>query len=254
MMAEMPERSIQLPAEPALFGSDALEILREGEMEVLGRLAWSSNTTLLAVLTANGVAMPVVYKPRRGERPLWDFADGTLCQREVATFEVSDALGWGIVPETVLRDGPYGIGMVQRFVEHDPDEHYFALLDEHVEELVRFAVLDVIVNNADRKGGHVLRSTRTGELHGIDHGLAFHLHPKLRTVIWDFAGSEVPAELLDQVFGLLENFERDLAARLAPLLAAPEIEGARQRAGQLLEARTLPHPDQGHYSMPWPLI
>ena len=253
-MAEMPERSIQLPAEPALDGSDALEILREGEMEVLGRLAWSSNTTLLGVLTANGVAMPVVYKPRRGERPLWDFAGGTLCQREVATFEVSDALGWGIVPETVLRDGPYGIGMVQRFVEHDPDEHYFALIDEHVEELIRFAVLDVIVNNADRKGGHVLRSTRTGELHGIDHGLAFHLHPKLRTVIWDFAGSEVPAELLDQVLGLLENFERDLAGRLAPLLTALEIEGALQRAGQLLETRTLPHPDQGHYSMPWPLI
>lgn len=253
-MAEVPDTAVQLPAEPELDRSDALEVLRTGEMEVLGRMTWSSNLTLLAVLSANGVEMPVVYKPRRGERPLWDFPDGTLCQREVAAFEVADVLGWGIVPETVLRDGPYGFGMVQRFVEHDPDEHYFALMPDRADELAAFAVLDVIINNADRKGGHVMRSARTGNLHGIDHGLAFHVHPKLRTVIWDFAGDAIPPELLDQVCRVVVGFEHALGDRLGALLTVPEIEASRERAAQLVGATTFPHPDQGHHSVPWPLI
>ncbi|HEX2736869.1 MAG TPA: SCO1664 family protein, partial [Acidimicrobiia bacterium] len=154
----MTDDAIALPPEPNLDRESVLEVLRHGEVEVLGRLAWSSNATLLVVARADGVEMPAVYKPRRGEQPLWDFPDGTLCQREVASYELSAALGWSIVPETVLRDGPFGVGMVQRFVEHDPEEHYFTLLEQHGDAFRRMAAFDVVINNTDRKGGHCLRA------------------------------------------------------------------------------------------------
>ena len=248
------EQAIEIPSEPDLPKAETLAVLAEGDMDVLGRLAWSSNTTMLAVVRAGGVEMPAVYKPQRGERPLWDFPDGTLCAREVATFEVSDALGWDLVPETVLRDGPYGLGMVQRFVEHDPDEHYFALLPHHVEELMRFAVFDVVVNNADRKGGHILQSLRTGELRGIDHGLTFHVQWKLRTVIWDFANQRVPEALLDDVCRLLPMLDGDLGARLGELLTPFEIQSMQARAAELGSVGVLPEPDPGYHSVPWPLV
>ena len=159
---------------------DAADVLARGELEVLGRMPWASNATLLALVRADGAEMQAVYKPRRGERPLWDFPSGTLCQREVATYELSEALGWGLVPATVLRDGPVGIGMVQRFVEHDPEEHYFTLLEEHADRFLQFAVFDVLINNADRKGGHCIRSRPDGAIVGIDHGARRRRVPRAR--------------------------------------------------------------------------
>ena len=163
-------------------------MLAEGDLEIVGRMRYSSNGTFLVQARADGVELPAIYKPRRGERPLWDFPDGTLCQREVASYEMSRALGWDIVPVTVLRDdGPLGVGALQRFVEHDPDEHYFTLLAEHEDRFRQFAVFDVLVNNTDRKGGHCLHDLPNDLVLGIDHGLTFHPMWKLRTVIWDFA-------------------------------------------------------------------
>jgi uncharacterized repeat protein (TIGR03843 family) len=230
------------------------EVLRHGSLEVLGRLAWSSNATLLATASLDGTDVPVVYKPQRGERPLWDFPDDTLCLREVATYELSEALGWDIVPLTLLRDGPYGIGMVQRFVDHDPEEHYFTLLEDHADTLRRFAVLDVLANNADRKGGHCLRELRTDHIWGIDHGLTFHVEPKLRTVIWDFAGERVPQQLVEDVCRVLAQLDGSLGERFEELLRPSEIAALHDRANTLLRVGVLPAPDEGYHSVPWPLV
>jgi hypothetical protein len=229
------------------------DLLATGELSVVGRLRWASNATFLAEITGDGVSVPVVYKPRRGERPLWDFPSGTLCQREVATYELSAGLGWGLVPETVLRDGPLGEGMVQRFVDHDPEEHYFTLLPAHEDLFRRFAVFDVLVNNADRKAGHCIRTRPDGAVVGIDHGLTFHPAWKLRTVIWEFAGERILPELADAVCRVI-RLDRDLAARVEPLLAPAEIEALRRRADDLLSTGRLPDPEPGYHSVPWPLV
>jgi uncharacterized repeat protein (TIGR03843 family) len=236
-----------------LSSSAAADLLADGELEVLGRMRWASNATFVGRVSADGVALTVIYKPRRGERPLWDFPAGTLCQREVATYEVSSALGWGLVPETVLRDGPAGEGMVQRFVDHDPEEHYFTLLEHHADRFRHFAVFDVLVNNADRKGGHCLRSRPDGAVVGIDHGLTFHPTWKLRTVIWDFAGERIHPATADEVCRVAQLDPR-LRDRLEPLLSPLEIEAMQARAGELLSAGKLPEPDPGYHSLPWPLV
>jgi uncharacterized repeat protein (TIGR03843 family) len=228
--------------------------LREAELEVLGRMPWSSNATLLAVARVDDREVQVIYKPRRGERPLWDFPTGTLCQREVAAYELSALLGWGLVPETVLRDGPVGEGMVQEFVDHDPDDHYFTLLEDHEDVFRRFAVFDVLINNADRKGGHCLRRLADGVILGIDHGLSFHPAWKLRTVIWEFGGEPIPSALADDVCRIAEAANPDVEARLGVLLSPLELEALRMRAGELLRAGTLPNPDPGYHSLPWPLV
>ncbi|HEY8217001.1 MAG TPA: SCO1664 family protein, partial [Acidimicrobiia bacterium] len=179
-----------------LSADQVAEILGAGTLELVGRLRYSSNGAFLAEASADGVTVPAVYKPRRGERPLWDFPDGTLCRREVAAYELSRSLGWGIVPVTVLReDAPLGEGAVQRFVDHDPEEHYFTLLEHHPDRFRQFAAFDVLANNTDRKGGHCLHDLVNDVILGIDHGLTFHRQWKLRTVIWDFAGEPIPPEL-----------------------------------------------------------
>jgi uncharacterized repeat protein (TIGR03843 family) len=235
-----------------LSGSDAAEVLARGELEVLGRMPWASNATLLVVARADGVELQAIYKPRRGERPLWDFPSGSLCQREVATYELSEALGWGLVPATALRDGPAGIGMVQRFVDHDPEEHYFTLLEQHADRFLQFAVFDVLINNADRKGGHCIRSRPDGAIVGIDHGLTFHPAWKLRTVIWDFAGDAVPRALADDVCRVLVG--EQLGDQMAPLVSPLELEAMQQRGQELVRAGRLPDPDPGYHSLPWPLV
>ena len=237
-----------------LTSADAAAVLAEGAIDVVGRVAWSSNAALLVTVTHADTEVLAVYKPQRGERPLWDFPDGSLCRRETATFVTSDALGWDIVPSTVLREGPYGLGAVQRFVEHDPDEHYFTLLDSHEERFLRFAVFDAVVNNADRKGGHCLRELATGHVYGIDHGLTFHAAPKLRTVIWDFAGSAIPAELVADLVSLRTRLEGPLAPVMNELLAPVEVDALLRRIDDLVAGGTLPVPDEGYHSVPWPMI
>ena len=237
-----------------LSDADAGEVLARGELEVLGRMPWASNATLLAMASADGVEVQAIYKPRRGERPLWDFPSGTLCQREVATYELSDALGWGLVPPTVLRDGPLGVGMVQRFVDHDPEEHYFTLLEEHAERFRQFAVFDVLANNADRKGGHCLRAKQDSHIWGIDHGLTFHIADKLRTVIWDFAGEPIPQDMIATLECALDEMHGPLRARLEHLLAPAEVDAIEHRAEYLLRFRKFPIPDEGYHHVPWPLV
>ncbi len=187
--------------------------LETAELEVVGRMRYSSNATFLVEAKVDGVELAAIYKPRRGERPLWDFTEGTLCHREVAAFELSDALGWDIVPLTVLRDGPLGVGAVQRYVDHDPDEHFFTLRDDHVDRFREFAWFDVLANNTDRKGGHCLHDQVNDLIVGIDHGLCFHDEYKLRTVIWEYAGERLPSEAADDVCRVLAELHDGPAAR-----------------------------------------
>ena len=175
------------------------EVLDEGEMETNhGMLHYSSNYTFLVTMKKDDLCIPAVYKPRKGERPLWDFPDGTLCQRERASYLTSEALGWSIVPPTALREGAHGIGSVQFYIDHDPNINYFSLDENFAPQLARISVFDVLVNNADRKGGHILLDGQ-GQLWGIDHGISFNEDHKLRTVVWDFAGQTIPQPFMDDV-------------------------------------------------------
>jgi hypothetical protein len=236
-----------------LTPDELARVLTDAELEVVGRMRYSSNATFLVEAKLDDVVLAAVYKPRRGERPLWDFPHGTLCHREVAAYELSAALGWGIVPLTILRDGPLGEGAVQRFVEHDPDEHYFTMLAEHEERFREFAWFDVLVNNTDRKGGHCLYDEANGIVVGIDHGLTFHSLWKLRTVIWEFAGEPLPGAAADDVRRVLAELDGGpVGNRLTRLLEPAELDAMRSRAEELL-ADGLPLPDN-HYSMPWPLV
>lgn len=239
-----------------LTAAQVAEVLGRGDLEVVGRMRFSSNGAFFVRACADGVEVPAVYKPRRGERPLWDFPDGTLYRREVATCVLSDALGWGVVPVTVVRpDGPLGEGALQRFVEHDPEDHYFTLLAGREDRFRQFAVLDILANNTDRKGGHCLYDLANDVVLGIDHGLTFHRHWKLRTVIWDFAGEPVPAPLLDDVRRVAHDLERGpLGRELATLLSPPELAAVGVRAADLLRDGHFPAPEPGYHSVPWPLV
>jgi uncharacterized repeat protein (TIGR03843 family) len=227
------------------------EILTEGEMEVHGRIAGSSNATLLVTCRLDGEELLAVYKPSKGERPLWDFPGG-LFRREVAAYVLSEWLGWGLVPETVERaEGPFGRGSVQRFVHEDGTSHYFTLRDDprwHP-TLMRLCAFDVVANNADRKSGHVLLGSE-GRIWAIDHGLCFHRQHKLRTVIWDFAGCEVPGGLrrdLGRVRGTVPEV-------FSGLLAEEEIDAVGARITSLLRAGVFPEPLGDRPPYPWPLV
>ena len=225
-------------------------LLTEGSMEVIGRMPNSSNATLLVQISDGARATRAIYKPRKGERPLWDFPPG-LCRREVAAYELSHAMGWDQVPCTVLRDGPFGEGSVQLFVDFDPQEHYFTMLEEHPElhdELRRIAVFDFVANNTDRKGGHVLLST-DGNVWGIDHGVCFSDEFKLRTVIWDFGGEDIPSDML----AVVEGLEKSLPASVTSLLSPEEVEAMSDRIEWLLVNRTFPSPGS-RYEYPWPIL
>lgn len=232
-----------------------LDLLSQGEVEVLGLLPYSSNYTFLTKVGSGEGAVHAVYKPRRGERPLWDFPQGSLAAREVAAFVVSDASGWDLVPATVLRaDAPLGEGSLQLFVHHDPDRHFFVMQDEKRYDFRVFAAFDAVINNADRKGGHVIEDA-DGRLWAVDHGVTFHVEPKLRTVIWDYAEQELGAAARGGLEKLSESFERDdgLTSPLEGLLAADEIEATRWRIGSLLEMGRFPVPETDR-PLPWPLI
>ena len=254
---------------------DAAELLATRELTIEGRLPWSSNLTFLVTLEGTGddhlggdeggfggmdgdtedlPSRPVqaVYKPHQGEQSLWDFPDG-LYRREVAAYRLSEALGWGIVPPTVLRqDAPFGPGSVQLFVEADYGEHYFTLLDEggHEGQLQVFCAFDVVANNADRKSGHVLH-TGEGRLWGIDHGLCFHAQHKLRTVIWDFADEAVPRWIVEDLERLGST---GLPDHVASLLSGAEAEAVLERAAHLASAGVFPEPVGDRPPYPWPLV
>jgi uncharacterized repeat protein (TIGR03843 family) len=231
-------------------GVSMLSLLTRGEITVRGRMPWSSNATFLVELALDGGTALAVYKPERGEQPLWDFPAG-LFKRELAAYHLSDALGWELVPLTVRREGPLGDGSLQLFVPADFEQHYFTLREEtrHLDRLKRVCVFDLVANNADRKAGHCLLGT-DGIIYAIDNALTFHVDPKLRTVIWDFGGEPIPQELLDDIRRLIGV---GLPGPLAALLAPAEQHALLRRARALARNGVFPVDRSGH-RYPWPLV
>jgi hypothetical protein len=240
---------------PTLADEEILTVLACGELAVSGRFVWGSNYTFLVDVSHQGVELPAVYKPARGERPLWDFDQGTLSAREVAAYVTSHALGWDFVPPTVLRpNGPAGPGSLQLFVEADPERHYFAFSQAEKQQLRPVALFDALVNNADRKGGHVLLAP-DGRFWLIDHGLCFHVEDKLRTVIWDFAGEPIPDALKQDLTRFRDGLAGDIRLRTLydPLLSEEELEALSVRLERLLAHGRFPTPNSER-PYPWPLV
>jgi uncharacterized repeat protein (TIGR03843 family) len=225
-------------------------LLDHGEVEVLGRMPWSSNATYLCEVRCGDDSLRAIYKPRRGERPLWDFPSG-LDHREVAAYELSQALGWDLVPRTVLREGPLGMGSLQAFVDADFEQHYFTLYERgvHHDALRAMCAFDLIGNNTDRKSGHVLLAL-DGRIRGIDHGLMFHHEFKLRTVIWEFGGEAIPDPILDSAAALADG---GLPDPLAALLDVFERDAVITRARALVDSGCFPIDETGR-RYPWPLV
>jgi len=231
--------------------------LLQGELVLQGQMISGSNSTFLGRVKGSDFDLPVVYKPVRGETPLWDFPIGSLSRREVAAYAVSQALGWELVPPTVLRkQAPLGKGSVQWFVEHDPERHYFNFTAAEKERLRPTALFDLLINNADRKGGHILLDPG-GHLWLIDHGVSFHVEEKLRTVVWDFSGQPIPPELLadiDRVVGALQDPVSALVATLSPLLRVSELRALARRGRRLMERGIFPAPPADRRPFPWPPV
>jgi uncharacterized repeat protein (TIGR03843 family) len=263
-----------------LAEEDALELLSCGRMELEGRLVDASNTTLRAEITLDGLTRRCVYKPVRGERPLWDFPDGTLAGREVSAYLVSQATGWDLVPPTVLRDGPLGVGACQLWIDEpddadaligfvpayevpsgwfavasarDEDGDAYALAHADDPRLSRLAVLDAVINNADRKGGHVLYAPGD-HIYGVDHGVTFHVENKLRTVLWGWTGRPIPADSLETLGALGRDLEGSLGATLEEHLTISEVQHVRLRVKRLLRAGRFPKPPQDWPAVPWPPV
>lgn len=235
-----------------------LDVLREGEIEILGRILGSSNNAMVGTVTRAcpepepATVLQVVYKPIRGERPLNDFPDGTLARREVAAWHVSEASGWGIVPPTVLRDGPFGLGMVQSFVEADPDVDVVAMILGDDPRLRRMAVLDAVMNNTDRKGGHILPVDGGRHVLGVDHGVCFSSVPKLRTVLWGWRGRPFEPDELDGLQRIRSVLDGELGVTLRTLLSRAEVRATVRRADELLVDGCFPYPSPTWPAVPWP--
>jgi uncharacterized repeat protein (TIGR03843 family) len=233
--------------------AEAIALLERGSLEVLGLLPRASNFTFLARVRDDQDQMLAVYKPRSGEAPLWDFEEGTLAAREVAAYVVADGLGWPWVPPTVLREGPQGPGSVQRFVAFDPSQHFLTMQRDHADEFRRIALFDVVANNADRKSGHCLLA-EDGRIFVVDHGVTFHVEPKLRTVIWDFVDEPIPEPLLEDLRGLEPNLTAGpFRERLQTLLTPAEIDATARRVDELLRSGRFPEPGPGR-PYPWPVV
>ncbi len=280
-----PERIPPRSVTPA--DSDLLTVLAKGQLTVRGRVREASNAVLYCGIEYDGVSASCVYKPVAGERPLWDFPDGTLAQREVAAYEISEATGWGLVPPTVLRDGPYGEGMCQLWIEtasgdgDAPDGGLLALVEDEEpadgwkaiafaevgegrtallvhaddERLRRLAVLDAVINNADRKGRHLL-PTADGKLYGIDHGVTFNTQDKLRTLLWGWAGEPLTAEAVEVLGRLADDLApgHPLATRMAELITPAEVEALRERVATLRTTGRHPEPSGEWPAIPWPPV
>jgi uncharacterized repeat protein (TIGR03843 family) len=230
---------------------DVRQVLLRGEVDLKGRMPWSSNATFLVESCLDGEMLQAVYKPLNGERPLWDFPRG-LYQREVASYELSDALGWDIVPLTVARDeAPLGEGSMQQFVDADFAQHYFTLAeqDQHRDAFQKVCVFDILSNNTDRKSGHLLVD-RDGHIWAIDNGLSFHQEFKLRTVIWEYGGMPIPEPLLADVQALVD---RGLPSSLDGLLDVFERDAVLSRARAVLDESTFPMDTTGR-RYPWPMV
>jgi uncharacterized repeat protein (TIGR03843 family) len=235
-----------------------LEALRDGEISIVGRIVESSNNAMLVTVTRDCpdpepvLVLDAIYKPTLGERPLDDFPDGTLAHREVAAWHVSEATGWGIVPPTILREGPFGEGMVQAFIDVDPDVDVIAMVIEDDPRLRRMAVLDAIMNNTDRKGGHILPIDGARHVYGVDHGVTFSTTPKLRTVLWGWRGQPLTAEEIEGVERVRDALEGDLGVALSALLSRAEIRATSRRTEALLLNGCFPYPSPDWPAIPWP--
>ncbi|MFD9375669.1 SCO1664 family protein [Streptomyces sp. NPDC059999] len=275
-----PER---LPAPGVSPATPIEELLARGELTVRARIAEASNAVLFCTVTHEGESVDCVYKPIKGERPLWDFPDGNLAQRERAAYLVSEATGWGLVPTTVLRDGPYGEGMVQHWIDagESPEAELLALVEGeeagegwkpvafaevgegrtallvHADDprLRRLSVLDAVINNGDRKGGHLLPAP-DGRLYGIDHGVTFHTEDKLRTLLWGWAGESLTDEARSALASLADQLADGgpLATRLAELITAVELDAVRARVAHLVRTGTHPKPSGQWPAIPWPPV
>ena len=233
---------------------DVLVLLSAGELSIEGRVMDASNATFYCGVTLDGVAAACVYKPVAGERPLWDFPDGTLAEREVAAYEVSAATGWEIVPPTVYREGPAGPGMVQLWVETDDTIDLGRFMRRRDLERLRWiAVLDAVINNSDRKGGHLL-PTVDGHVYGVDHGVSFSVDDKLRTVLWQWAGAKLPGPAREVLARVRAEFDGTLGERLGELLTRREVWRARSRVDALLSTGRHPEPSGDWPPVPWPPI
>jgi uncharacterized repeat protein (TIGR03843 family) len=231
--------------------AEAYTLLCDGELDLEGRLLDASNVTLIAAIRTDTLAATCVYKPVAGERPLWDFPDGTLAGREISAHLVSEATGWSIVPPTVLRDGPYGTGMVQLWMDADPSVELTEFVRRDVPALRRMAVFDAVVNNADRKGGHIIPMA-DGHVYGVDHGICFSVDPKLRTLLWRWAGKPLPPEAVTVLERLDEDLRGDLGEQLHEHLTRREVRRTQQRVAELLRTRVHPHPSGDWPALPWP--
>lgn len=233
-----------------------LTALAQGEMNIEAAMPYSSNYTLLTSIVHEDLHLLAVYKPQRGERPLWDFPRGTLYRREAAAYVVSEALGFHLVPPTVVRDGPYGVGMVQLFIDNDEEVHLFTMLKQggYEQEIKQLCAFDCLVNNADRKSGHCLQG-RDGRLWAIDHGICFHVEPKLRTVLWDFVGEPLPDEVMAAFTAFRQQLDQNdqVAQALHMLLDRAEVKALRRRLNHLLDTGRYPPPGPGPH-VPWPPV
>ncbi|MGW1465062.1 SCO1664 family protein [Streptomyces sp. NPDC002308] len=274
--------SERIPARGMTTAAELVTLLTEGRLTVLGRVPGASNAVLRCTVTHEGVELPCVYKPVAGEQPLWDFPDGTLAQREVAAWEVSEATGWGLVPPTVLREGPYGEGMCQLWIDAEPDAGPMLALVEgeepedgwkavgladvgggktallvHADDarLRRLAVLDAVINNSDRKGGHLLPAPG-GLLYGIDHGVTFHADDKLRTLLWGWAGEPLTAEAVEVLDRLADELAAGaaLSGRLGGLITPAELDAVRERVAALRATGLHPVPSGQWPAIPWPPV
>ena len=238
--------------------AETLEMLRDGVIDVVGRVIGSSNNALLVTVAcpppgpAGVEALAAIYKPTAGERPLDDFPDGTLTRREVAAWHVSEASGWDIVPPTVLRDGPFGEGMVQAYVEPDHKVDVVQLITTADPRLRRMAVLDAAINNTDRKGGHILPVDGGQHIHGVDHGVCFSPVPKLRTVLWAWRGQPLAPDEVEGLRRIRDGFDGELGVRLRMLLARTEVRATVRRVDALLASERFPLPSPTWPAIPWP--
>jgi uncharacterized repeat protein (TIGR03843 family) len=245
------------PAEPAadlrrpVDDAESHRLLVDGEIDLEGRLLDASNVTLIGTIRTDDLAAECVYKPVAGERPLWDFPDGTLAGREISAFLVSEATGWSVVPPTVLRDGPFGPGMVQLWMDGDPDVDLAAFVRLDDPALRRMAVFDAVVNNADRKGGHIIPMPG-GHVYGVDHGICFSVEPKLRTLLWRWAGKRLTPEAVEVLAGLRESLAGDLGEQLHEHLTRREVRRTQERIAELLRTGRHPEPSGEWPALPWP--